>query len=245
MLSIIIISKNAAKHIQRCLESVKWADEIIVLDSGSTDNTVDICKQYTDQVFTTDWPGFGPQKNRALAKATGEWVLSLDADEALSPELQQEIQKVIKQSKTMDAYTLQRTSKYCGKTIRFGDWRNDRVLRLFKHSQAKFSDAAVHESLQVKGRIGKLTQPLLHDAFDNLEQVLNKVNHYSTLGAQQKQQQGQRGGLLKAITHAGWTFFRGYVLRLGFLDGKAGFMLAISNAEGCYYRYLKLCEATA
>lgn len=241
-LSVIIITKNAERHVKRSLESCKWADEIIIIDSGSTDQTLDIASQYTQNITQTDWPGFGPQKNRALAKATGDWVLSLDADEYLSDELKSEIQQAINLNNT-DAYSIPRRSKYCGHTIRFGDWRNDNVVRLFKRGCASFSNDLVHEKLLVTGTIKKLNNHLYHEAFSSLEEVLNKMNQYSTLGAEMRFKKGQTASLSKAISHSLWTFIRGYFFRLGFLDGKAGYMLAISNAQGCYYRYLKLALA--
>lgn len=239
-LSVILITKNEAHDLAECLRSVSWANEIIVCDSGSTDATLDIARQFTDKVFSTDWPGFGPQKNRALAKATGDWVLSIDADERVTPELQDEIKQALASSEPAIAYSIPRHSLYCGHKIRFGDWRDDRVTRLFQRGKAQFCNSLVHESLQVEGPIAALKAPLIHHAFKDLHEVLAKIDQYSTLGAQHHHQKGKSGSLTQALTHSLWTFIRGYILRLGFLDGKAGFQLAVSNAEGCYYRYLKL-----
>ncbi len=240
MLSVIIITKNEEANIRNCLESVKWADEIIVVDSGSTDKTVEICKEYTDQITVTNFPGFGAQKNRALAIAKGDWVLSMDADEVLSPELQKEIQTVVTANLDQDAYNIRRNSSYCGKVIKWGDWRNEKSTRLFKRSKGKFSDDLVHEKLIFDGLTADLKAPMLHNAFTNFEQVLHKMNFYSTLGAKVKLKEGKKGGLIRALIHAGWTFGRGFGLRFGFLDGFHGFMLALSNAEGTYYKYIKL-----
>lgn len=255
-LSIIIITKNEAHDIGACLESVKWADEIIVLDSGSTDDTVVICRAYTDKVFVTDWPGYGPQKNRALAYATGDWVLSLDADEQLSSALQAEIKALLAEPLPpppaggggrkqegggfIVAYSIPRVSTYCGKIIRYGDWRKDYCQRLFKRGQARFQDVQVHESLQVDGKLGRLSGHLLHATFQDLEEMLRKLNQFSSLSAKMRQQQGRNASVWTAILHGLWTFLRGYFFRLGFLDGREGFVLAVSNAEGSYYRYLKL-----
>ena len=238
-LSIIIITHNEAANIKNCLESVKFADEIIVVDSGSTDNTVAICQQYTQNIFQTDWPGFGRQKNRALQYVSGDWILSLDADEQLSPELKTEIQKAI-YSREFQAYAIPRQSKYCGKTIQYGAWRNDKVIRLFQRGKAIFSDDDVHERLIVDGKIGTLIGKILHDSFQDLEEVLSKVNHYSSAGAKQRAQRGKKSNISKAILHGMWTFIRDYFIKRGFLDGREGFMLAVSNAEGCYYSYVKL-----
>jgi len=239
-LSVIIITKNEAHDIADCLESVRWADEIIVVDSGSTDSTVSICQAYTDKVTVTNWEGFGVQKNRALAMATCDWVLSIDADERVTPELKMAMQNAINTSRKTVAFSLPRLSSYCGKMIRFGDWRNDRVLRLFKRDTAHFSDSKVHESLQVSGPVESLRTPLIHYAFRDRHEVIAKMQQYSTLGAIQHFQAGKRASHSTAIWHGAWTFIRGYILRCGFLDGAAGLQLALSNAKGCYYRYAKL-----
>lgn len=239
LFSVIIITKNEAANIEDCLKSVAWADEIIVVDSGSTDKTVELSRLYTDKVIVTDWPGYGAQKQRALEMATGDWVLSIDADERVTPELQQEILTTLPNS-AYDAFEIPFLSEYCGKVIRFGDWWNDRQVVLFKRDCARFSASLVHERVDIQGRIGKLKRPIYHLAFKDLQMVLRKMNDYSSWSAQQKQSNGKKGSLCKALSHGIWAFIRGYVLRLGFLDGKEGFLLAISNAEGTYYRYLKL-----
>lgn len=243
-LSVIIITKNEANNIRACLESVRFADEIIVLDSGSTDETIPLCQLYTDKVYSVDWPGFGPQKNRALSKCESHWVLSIDADEIVSPQLANEIQQIIQTDSIFSAYSLTRKSNYCNQYLIHGDWRNDRCIRLFKREHGSFSNLPVHEGLVVNGKVGALRGLLLHNSFADLEEVLNKVNHYSTLSAEHKYTLGKKSSLTKAIIHGLWTFIRGYVLKAGFLDGKKGFMLAVSNAEGCYYRYLKIMLLT-
>ncbi|MDP3876147.1 MAG: glycosyltransferase family 2 protein [Methylobacter sp.] len=241
MLSIIIITKNEASHIARCMESVSWADEIIVLDSGSHDDTVAICRQFTDKVYQTDWPGFGIQKQRALDKAGGDWVLSIDADEVVTPELRLEIEQALQQSECQ-GYEIPRLSSYCGRQMRHGGWWPDYVLRLFRRDCGQFTDSVVHERIVVQGQIGRLTTPFLHDAFVNLDEVLHKVNAYSSLGADMLYQRGVRSSLSKAILKALWTFLRTYCLKAAILDGRQGLMLSISNAEGAYYKYLKLME---
>jgi glycosyltransferase involved in cell wall biosynthesis len=238
---VIIITKNEAEHISRCLASVSWVDEIIVLDSGSDDNTVDLCKTYTDKVFNTDWPGFGLQKQRALDKAQGDWILSIDADEVVTQELREEIEKALQQE-YYNGYEIPRLSSYCGRQMRHGGWWPDRVLRLFRRDSGQFTDSVVHERIIVQGKIGQLTAPLLHDAFVNLDEVLHKVNCYSTLGAEMLYQRGVRSSLSKAILKAFWTFISTYWLKAAVLDGRQGLMLSISNAEGTYYKYLKLLE---
>lgn len=240
-LSVIIITRNEATNIRACLDSVAWADEIIVVDSGSTDDTVAIAREFTPQVHEHDWPGFGAQKNRALDYATKEWVFSIDADERVTPELRAAIEAVLrKEDNACAAYRISRLSSYCGRFMRHSGWHPDPVVRLFKRNAARFSDDLVHERLLVEGVVGQLDGELLHYAFDNLEEVLNKVNHYSSAGAAMLRQRGRTASLSGAVLRGLWSFMRTYILRGGFLDGREGFMLAVSNAEGTYYRYLKL-----
>jgi glycosyltransferase involved in cell wall biosynthesis len=239
-LSIILITKNEAANIRACLDSVAWADEIVVVDSGSTDDTVAICKELGARVHVHDWPGFGVQKNRSLGYATKDWVLSLDADERVTPELRAEIQTILRSESASDAYLVPRLSNYCGRFMRHSGWYPDLLPRLFKRGKARFSDDLVHERLIIEGDTGELKGMLLHYAFDDLEEVLHKVNQYSSAGAAMMQRRGRQASLTGAVLRGLWSFVRTYVLRGGFLDGREGFMLAVSNAEGTYYRYLKL-----
>lgn len=239
-LTVIIITKNEEASIGNCISSVAWADEIIVVDSGSTDRTENICRQYTDNFYTNDWPGFGPQKNRALALATKEWVLSLDADEMISPELRRELEHVMTNPETYSAFVIPRRSSYCGRFMHHSGWWPDYVTRLFRKGSARFSDDLIHERIMVDGSMGRLKHPIIHEAFEDMEEVLETMNRYSTIGAKMMHEHGKHGNLSKAILHGLWSFFQTYMVRLGFLDGREGFMLAVSNAEGTYYRYLKL-----
>lgn len=239
--SAVIISRNEEAMIGDCLASVSWADEIVVLDSGSGDRTVEIAAAHGARVVQGgDWPGFGPQKNRAIALATGDWILSLDADERVSPELRDEILATISAGDARAAYDIPRLSSYCGRFMRHGGWWPDHVTRLFQRGRARFSDDLVHERLIVEGNIGRLRNHLLHIAFENLEEVLEKVNRYSSSGAEMAWARGRTGSLSGAVLRGLWAFARTYFLKAGFLDGREGFMLAVSNAEGTYYRYLKL-----
>jgi glycosyltransferase involved in cell wall biosynthesis len=239
--SAIIITKNEAANIRACLESLAWVDEIIVVDSGSSDGTVAICKEFTDQVHGHDWPGFGPQKNRALAYASRDWILAIDADERVSGQLRAEICSTIASTDKV-AFAMPRLSSYCGRFIRHGGWRPDYVTRLFRRGQARFSDDIVHERVIVAGKTGRLAADLIHYSFRDLDQVLTVVNRYSSLGAAQKYKAGKRSGLTKAVLHGLGAFLTTYFLKAGLLDGRHGFMLAVSNAEGAYYKYLKLME---
>jgi glycosyltransferase involved in cell wall biosynthesis len=240
-LSVILITKNEEANIIECLSSVSFADEIIVLDSGSTDSTIELCRSFTRKIFRNDdWQGFGVQKNRVLDQAQGEWILSIDADERVTPALRAEIQQVI-QHPGYVAYRIPRRSHYCGRWIQHSGWQPDYVTRLFRRDSAHFSSDLVHEQVQVlSGKIGTLQNPLLHYSFTSLEEVLDKINYYSSASAQMLKNERQPSSLKKAIFHGLWTFFRTYFLKRGFLDGREGFMLAVSNAEGTYYRYLKL-----
>jgi glycosyltransferase involved in cell wall biosynthesis len=240
-LSVIIITKNEEAAIAACLESVAWADEIIVLDSASSDKTVDICKAHGAIVHqTTQWPGFGPQKNIALGFASHDWVLSLDADERVSADLRVEIEQALGSNSTKVAYQIPRKSSYCGQFINHSGWSPDYVLRLFPKAQSKFSDDIVHEHVIFEGEVKTLRNPILHISYTDLEEVLDKTNRYSSDGAKMWAQRGKKSSLSKAILHGVWAFLRTYILRLGCLDGRMGFILAVSNAETTYYRYLKL-----
>lgn len=241
-LSVIMITRNEAAGIAQVLASVDFADEIVVLDSGSTDDTVEICRSMGARVeVSADWQGFGVQKNRVLALARGRWILSLDADEQVSPPLAAEIQAVLGDPAGHVGWRLPRLSSYCGRALRRGGWWPDQVLRLVRREGARFSDDRVHERLiPPPGPVGLLTQALLHTTYADLEEVLRKVDQYSSEGAQQLHAAGRQSSFASAIGHGLWAFVRTYVLRLSCLEGVHGFMLAISNAEASYYRYAKL-----
>jgi glycosyltransferase involved in cell wall biosynthesis len=247
-LSVVIITKNEADNIRACLESVKFADQWIIVDSGSTDGTADIARAMGATVIQTpDWPGFGPQKNRALDAAQGEWVLSLDADERITPELRDEILAAISSNAAYPAhaaYALPRLSSFCGHFIRHSGWYPDFIVRLFRRGTARFSDDLVHERVIVSGgHHGKLRSPIIHYSYKG-DEYLRKMEQYSTLGAQQAFAAGKRGGYGGAIGHALAAFLRTYVFKLGVLDGRAGVMVAISAAETTYHKYFKLMLLT-
>ena len=239
-LSVILITMNEAENIRACLESVAWADEIVVVDGGSEDGTQDIAREFTPHVHVhPDWPGFGPQKNRALDYATGDWILSLDADERVTPALRAEIEAVLAAPQA-DACRVPRLSSFCGRFIRHSGWRPDYVVRLFRRGCGRFSENLVHESVVVDGKVAELQQDLVHYSYRDFDDVIDKLNRYSGAAAAQMDARGKQGSLGQALLHGGWAFFRTYVLRAGFLDGREGFMLAVMNAENSYYRYIKL-----
>lgn len=245
-LSVIIITKNESKNIADCLQSVDFADEIIVLDSGSDDDTCAIARTHHAKVYENkEWPGFGPQKNMALGYATGDWVLSIDADERVTPELKQAILDVLKQQANgalvSDGYRIARLSMFCGRWIRHSGWWPDYVVRLFKRESGKFTDVAVHEQVVIQGATGTINKGhFLHYPYENLEALINKLNSYSTAAAKLAVARGKRTTVLGIFGHAFWTFIRIYILRKGFLDGWQGLVLAGMASSGSFFRYAKI-----
>ncbi|GGD54720.1 glycosyltransferase family 2 protein [Caballeronia grimmiae] len=243
-LGIAIITYNAAARLAQCLDSVSFADDIVVIDGGSTDATVDIAKAHGARVLIRrEWPGFGPQKNRALDALSTDWVLSIDADEVVTPELAASIRAAMDNPRA-DVYAVDRLSSFCGQWIRHSGWYPDWIPRLFKRGCARFSDDLVHERLVVQSGtpVARLEGKLLHYSYEDFETVLRKLDAYSTAGALQRHAAGKRGSLGIAITRGLWAFVRTYVLRRGFLDGRAGFMIAVFNAQTVYYRFVKLAR---
>lgn len=238
-LSVIIITKNEADNIRACLESVAWADEIVVVDSGSSDETVEICRELGAKVYVHDWPGFGIQKNRALSYATHEWVFSIDADERVTPDLQAQLIKAMEDDRE-DGFYVPRLSQFCGQFIRHSGWYPDYVLRLFKRNRGRFSDDMVHERVILDGVAGRLTSPFLHYSYWNKADVQRKTEQYAKAGAVQMFKKGKAASFADAPLRAGWAFIRTYCLRLGFLDGMAGFNIARMNARTTYMKYRKL-----
>lgn len=243
LLSVIVITKNESARIDACLASVAFADEWIVVDSDSSDDTCERARRFGAQVFSfPDWPGFGAQKQRALDRATGRWVLAIDADERVTPELAASIRRALANEGGPAACELSRVSSFCGRWIRHGDWYPDRVLRLFRRDKAHFSADRVHERVLAEGPVGRLEGELLHDTMPTIEDALAKMNRYSSESAAARAAAGQRGGLGAAIGHAAWAFVRGYLVRRGFLDGSVGFAVAAYVAEGTFWRHLKIAE---
>ncbi|MDD2701964.1 MAG: glycosyltransferase family 2 protein [Sideroxydans sp.] len=240
-LSVILITKNEAANIRACLESVAWADERIVVDSGSSDDTVAIARSMGAQVYGHDWPGFGPQKNRALGYATGDWVFSIDADERVTAELRAELEQAMREG-AAEGYYCPRLSQFCGTFIHHSGWYPDYVLRLFKRGKGRFSDSLVHESVQLQGRSAKLRSPLLHYSYLDRADVERKVLHYSDAAAQQMHAAGKRTTLQRAALSATWAFVRTWIIRLGVLDGRAGWGIAMMNARTTWLKYRKLAK---
>ncbi len=242
-LSVIVITKNETDRLNRCLASVKdIADEIVIYDCGSIDDTLAIAARYTDRIFETDWPGYGPQKQRALSSARCEWVLSIDADEVVSPELAREMVRVLNACPREAAFRIPWAVVNFGKRLDHGNSARS-VKRLFRREGARFTDALVHEAVVLPpgSRVGKLTHRLYHYSIRDFEHYLIKNRTYAWLGAKKRFKAGKWGwGLPGAVFRAFWVFFRCYVIRLGFLDGSVGFLVAAMYSQGAFNKYAGL-----
>ena len=238
LLSAILIVQNEAHCLARCLQSITpIADEMIVLDSGSSDATVSIAQSFGAKVEVTDWPGFGPQRNRALGRARGEWVLAIDADEHVTPELATSIRAAIESINGIaNGYFIKFLATWCGKPVRFGDWAGKRHLRLFRRGYAQFTDLPVHERVICRPPTATLDGLMIHDTVASRDEAVEKCHRYARLGAQSLAAQ-RRGGLLPALLHSAWTFFRGFIVKGGCLDGAVGWQVAFVTTKGTWLRY--------
>lgn len=236
---MIIICQNEEDRIRRCLESVRWADEIIVVDSGSTDKTAEIVAEYTDKIFfNTDWPGFGSQKRCAENKASNDWVLSIDADEVVSTELGDEILKAMQTADVQTVYRLNRLTSFCGKFIKHSGWYPDRIVRLYNKQHYHFNDAPVHEAVECTGaKIINLKGHLFHYTFQSLETYMDKRNGYAKAWASSQYEQGRKVGVIELLIHSWFAFIRHYLLKLGFLDGYHGFLIAVIQKQYTFNKY--------
>lgn len=239
MLSVIIITKNEAHNIRSCLESIAWADDIVVVDSGSDDDTVNIAKEFTSNVFEAGWQGYGVQKQRALDKAKGDWILNLDADETVSPCLKDKIIDVMK-GDDVDGYRIPIQMYFYNKPLRFSA-SPSRHVRLFKRAGARFSNDIVHEKILLPdgAKIKQLSQVIQHNSFQDVSHALYKINKYSSYTAKTRIINNKKSSFIKTLFGSGWMFFRCYILQLGFLDGTAGFLLSYFHAQGTFYRGIK------
>ena len=241
-LSVVIIAKNEAERIAACLESVSWADEIVVLDSGSSDSTRDIARRYTDKVIDIPWRGFGPQKQAAVKQASFDWVLNIDCDERVTPELATEIKRILASNTVHGAYSVPRRTFLGTREIRHCGWYPDRTIRLFDRRSARFSDSPVHERVITDGPVADCRGHLLHYSFSGIAPLLAKLNHYSDLSARQMFNQGRRCSLFDLTARPLFAFFKTYLLKAGILDGVEGLVISITTSLLTFAKYLKLRE---
>jgi len=244
-ISIAIITMNEETAIRRTLESVKWADEIVVVDSGSTDRTKDICREYTDKVLHQDWLGYARQKNLAIERTTSDWVLSLDADEPIEPELAAEIRQIMVSPSPFNGYRIPRKTIFLGKWVRYGGWYPDYNLRFFKRGKGRFQERAVHEAIRVDGAVGTTSHAIEHHTYPSIASYLSRMNTYSTLAVDVMSEKGIsrfKASWLTIVFRPLFTFVHKYFIRLGFLDGKHGLVLNLFHAWYVFTKYAKAWE---
>ena len=242
-IGVLMIVKNEAKHLEDCLKTVaSWVDEIVIVDSGSTDETETIARRYTDKFYTnTEWPGFGKQRQLAQSYLTTDWVLPLDADERVTDELKSSIEQVLTTNPQNTCFTLNRLSHALGKFIRHSGWYPDTIVRLYRREETQYDDSLVHESVVIPNGMHKehLTGDLLHFTFDSLTQYTNKTALYMKSWADQREGK-KKASLGSAIVHGFFRFFKMYIIKRGFLDGRHGLLLAILSANTTFTRYADL-----
>ena len=240
--SAVVISLNEERNIGACLESLHWADEIVVVDSGSSDGTPEIARRYTDKVFEVPWRGFGPQKQAAVERASHDVVLNVDCDERVTPALAAEIGGLLSGEDIAAAYTVPRRTFVGEKEIRHCGWYPDRTTRLFDRTKARFTADLVHERVDVSGETRPLGNHLLHHSFSWIGEILGKMNRYSDLSARQMFERCRKGNVVDLTLRPGFAFFKTYFLRLGFLDGFEGYMISATTALLTFTKYVKLRE---
>ena len=242
-LSICIICKNEENKISQCLDSVSWADEIIIVDSGSTDRTLDIAKLFTDKIYTeADWQGFGVQRQRAEEYANNDWIFAIDCDEVVSDELKIEIIDKVNQAQDDDVFCVNRLTNFCGEFIYHSGWYPDKIARIYNKQKYRYNRSLVHEKLDCKkAKKTYFKGVLFHYQYDELYQYINKRNRYASLSADDKHSKGKKGSLTKATFSAIFAFVRHYFLRLGFLDGRLGFVISVIQMQYTFNKYLFTC----
>ncbi len=238
-ISVTVITLNEEKNIERCLESLQWADEIVVLDSFSSDRTVEICRQYTEKVFQEKWQGFGKQKNLCASMASQKWVLNIDADEVVSPECARAIREELKNGPGHPLYRFPRKNFFNNRWVRYGGWYPDRISRFYDKTKVSFKESRVHEKLAPEEDCGFIGEPLLHYTYDGLADYMDRLNRYSTLFAEEKAQSGWTAGWTHLYLRPPLTFFKNFVVRQGFREGFLGMFLALSSAFYTYLKYAK------
>ena len=241
-ISITLITLNSEKNLESVLEAVSWADEIVLVDSGSTDKTLEIARQFNAKIVCRAFDGYGSQKNFATSQASNDWILSLDDDEILTPELQQEIQNLSLSTTDYDGFKIPRSLIFLGKLLKFSGEYKRLTLRLFNRKQGNWNAEYVHESVEVNGKIGVLKHQILHDSYRDLTDYFNKFNKYTSLGAKTLAERGKTASSFKIITRFPTTFLKIYLLKGSCLDGYAGFMWALLTAINPVVKYAKLKE---
>ena len=241
--SVVIITKNEADNIRNALESVRWADDIIVVDSGSTDDTVQIAQQFTDRVVNHEWAGYGAQKNYGASLAAHDWILSLDADERVSSTLAEEIRLLLKNEPPARGYRMPRVTHYLGQWIRTTDWYPDYQLRLYDRRVAQWSTPLVHESVSVDGPIKYLRSELEHFAYQDISQHLATIDRYTTLAARQMLKNNHQANTFDLVVHPMAAFLRNYIARGGIRSGSVGFIVSLLNSYYVFLKFAKLWEA--
>ncbi len=241
-LSVAIITLNEEKRLPDCLQGLGFAREVVVVDSGSSDRTVALAEESGARVLVEPWRGFGAQKQFALEQCSHQWVLLLDADERIPPETAEQIKTALRGDPRHAAYSFPRKNYFAGRWIRHTGWWPDRVVRLCNRDRCRMSARLVHESLEVDGPVGMLREPIVHHPTSNLREVFDKVNRYSTLGAEELYARGESASVFTAVSRAGWGFFVNYFLRLGILDGRQGLMISSIDAINKFLKYTKLNE---
>ena len=241
-ISVVLITFNSEKTLQKVLEAVSWADEIVLVDSGSTDKTLEIAQQFKAKIVHRVFDGYGSQKNFATSQASHDWILSLDDDEVLTPELQQEIQLLNLQTTDFQGFKIPRSLIFLGKLLRFSGEYKRLTLRLFNRKYGNWNAEYVHESVEVQGKIGVLKNQILHDSYRDLTDYFNKFNKYTSLGAKTLAERNQSASTFKIISRFPTTFLKIYLLKGSCLDGYAGFMWALLTAMTPVVKYAKLRE---
>jgi len=242
-LSVAIITQNEERHIRECLQTVYFARQIVVVDSGSTDQTLAIAREFGCDIYREGWHGFGAQKQMAVDRCTQPWILVLDADERIPPKTAEVIKKIVTTPDTTVAgFSFPRKNYFQGRWIKHAGWWPDRVVRLFKKGAGKMTPVAVHEAVEVNGEVEDLAVPLEHYTESDLDKILQKINRYSTLGAQEAFAAGKRSSPQGAFFRAAFTFVQDYFLRGGFCDGRQGLTLAVTDAVNKFFKYAKLSE---
>lgn len=242
-LSVTVITRNEAANLAAALESVRWADEIVVVDSESTDATTEIARRFTDRVIVRAWPGYVDQKNHAAAIATHDWILSLDADERVTPALSSEIQALLRSEPQVPGYRVPRVTFHLGRWIRSTDWYPDYQLRLYDKRRARWTGRLVHESVRADGAVYDLAGELEHFAYRDLSHHLQTMDRYTTLAARQMYEDGRRVGWLDLAVHPPAAFLRNYLLRGGFRDGVPGLVISLLNATYVALKFAKLWDS--